>query len=59
MPYLGSIKDNVSGSALLALEALTNNPKITRGQDKWVDTIYSLNGQRILHSMWGNAQPEC
>nr|YP_010835351.1 translation elongation factor Tu [Cryptomonas gyropyrenoidosa]WFQ83026.1 translation elongation factor Tu [Cryptomonas gyropyrenoidosa] len=32
----------VSGSALLALEALTNNPKITRGQDKWVDTIYSL-----------------
>lgn len=32
----------VSGSALLALEALTNNPKITRGQDKWVDTIYAL-----------------
>nr|YP_009420350.1 elongation factor Tu [Cryptomonas curvata]ASO75838.1 elongation factor Tu [Cryptomonas curvata] len=32
----------VSGSALLALEALTNNPKITRGQDKWVDTIYEL-----------------
>jgi elongation factor Tu len=32
----------VSGSALLALEALTNNPKITRGQDKWVDTIYNL-----------------
>ena len=32
----------VSGSALLALEALTNNPKLTRGQDKWVDTIYSL-----------------
>ena len=32
----------VSGSALLALEALTNNPKMTRGQDKWVDTIYSL-----------------
>jgi elongation factor Tu len=32
----------VSGSALLALEALTNNPKITRGQDKWVDMIYSL-----------------
>jgi len=32
----------VSGSALLALEALTKNPKITRGQDKWVDTIYSL-----------------
>lgn len=32
----------VSGSALLALEALTKNPKITRGQDKWVDTIYEL-----------------
>jgi len=32
----------ISGSALLALEALTNNPKITRGQDKWVDTIYNL-----------------
>ena len=32
----------VSGSALLALEALTKNPKLTRGQDKWVDTIYSL-----------------
>ena len=32
----------VSGSGLLALEALTNNPKITRGQDKWVDTIYNL-----------------
>jgi elongation factor Tu len=32
----------VSGSALLALEALTKNPKITRGQDKWVDTIYAL-----------------
>jgi elongation factor Tu len=32
----------VSGSALLALEALTSNPKLTRGQDKWVDTIYSL-----------------
>lgn len=32
----------VSGSALLALEALTKNPKITRGQDKWVDSIYSL-----------------
>ena len=32
----------ISGSALLALEALTNNPKLTRGQDKWVDTIYNL-----------------
>jgi elongation factor Tu len=32
----------VSGSALLALEALTNNPKLVRGQDKWVDTIYNL-----------------
>nr|BBK20487.1 translation elongation factor Tu [Cryptomonas sp. CCAC 1634B] len=32
----------VFGSALLALEALTANPKIVRGQDKWVDTIYTL-----------------
>ncbi|YP_003359277.1 elongation factor Tu (plastid) [Cryptomonas paramecium] len=32
----------VSGSALLALEALTKKPKLTRGEDKWVDTIYNL-----------------
>jgi elongation factor Tu len=32
----------VAGSALLALEAITNNPTIGKGQDKWVDSIYSL-----------------
>nr|ASQ40356.1 elongation factor Tu [Cyanoptyche gloeocystis] len=32
----------VSGSALLALENLTKNPKIARGEDKWVDKILSL-----------------
>nr|YP_009402750.1 elongation factor Tu [Compsopogon caeruleus]ARX96102.1 elongation factor Tu [Compsopogon caeruleus] len=32
----------VTGSALLALEAMTNNPNIVRGEDKWVDKIYSL-----------------
>jgi elongation factor Tu len=32
----------VAGSALLALEALTSNPSIGRGEDKWVDTIFSL-----------------
>ena len=32
----------VPGSALLALEALVQNPKIQRGEDKWVDKIYEL-----------------
>jgi len=32
----------VPGSALLALEALTENPNITRGQNPWVDKIYGL-----------------
>ncbi len=32
----------VSGSALLALEAVIANPKIQRGEDKWVDKIYEL-----------------
>nr|YP_010732213.1 translational elongation factor Tu [Watanabea sichuanensis]WDY13127.1 translational elongation factor Tu [Watanabea sichuanensis] len=35
----------VSGSALRALEALTENPKITRGENKWVDKIYDLMDQ--------------
>jgi elongation factor Tu len=35
----------VPGSALLALEALTQNPKIQRGDDKWVDKIYNLMDQ--------------
>lgn len=32
----------VSGSALLSVEALTKNPKITRGENKWVDKILQL-----------------
>jgi len=32
----------VPGSALLALEAVTENPNLTRGQHKWVDKIYGL-----------------
>nr|AYQ94879.1 translational elongation factor Tu [Microspora sp. UTEX LB472] len=32
----------ISGSALLALDALVKNPKIQRGEDKWVDRIYKL-----------------
>lgn len=35
----------VSGSALLALEALTENPKIQRGENKWVDKINDLMDQ--------------
>ena len=35
----------VSGSALLALEALTENPEIKRGENKWVDKIYDLMDQ--------------
>ena len=32
----------VSGSALLALEAIAKNPSIKKGDDKWVDTIFAL-----------------
>jgi elongation factor Tu len=32
----------IPGSALLALEALIENPKIQRGENKWVDKIYEL-----------------
>nr|YP_010338357.1 elongation factor Tu [Bangia atropurpurea]UNJ18307.1 elongation factor Tu [Bangia atropurpurea] len=32
----------VAGSALLALEAVTNNPTVKKGEDKWVDKIFSL-----------------
>ena len=32
----------VSGSALLALETIANNPSIKKGEDKWVDTIFEL-----------------
>jgi elongation factor Tu len=32
----------VAGSALLALEALTDSPKVARGENKWVDKIFAL-----------------
>nr|ASO75989.1 elongation factor Tu [Storeatula sp. CCMP1868] len=32
----------VAGSALLALETAASNPSISRGDDKWVDTIFDL-----------------
>ncbi|MBE9125714.1 MULTISPECIES: elongation factor Tu [unclassified Coleofasciculus] len=32
----------VSGSALQAVEALTSNPNIKRGDNEWVDKVYSL-----------------
>jgi len=35
----------VSGSALLSVEALTQNPKIARGENVWVDKILSLMDQ--------------
>jgi elongation factor Tu len=35
----------ISGSALLALEALTNNDSVEPGSDKWVDRIYDLMDQ--------------
>jgi elongation factor Tu len=35
----------VSGSALLSVEALTQNPKLARGENKWVDKILDLMDQ--------------
>ena len=35
----------VAGSALKAVEALTSNPKIQKGEDPWVDKIYALMEQ--------------
>lgn len=32
----------ISGSALLALDALVTNPNLKRGEDKWVDKIFAL-----------------
>jgi elongation factor Tu len=32
----------VSGSALLAVEAMVENPKIAKGDNEWVDKIYAL-----------------
>ena len=35
----------IAGSALLALEALTENPQIKRGENNWVDKIFHLMDQ--------------
>ncbi|RMF23948.1 MAG: elongation factor Tu [Cyanobacteria bacterium J083] len=40
--YPGDEVPIVTGSALLALEALQKNPNIKRGENKWVDKIYEL-----------------
>ena len=40
--YPGEEVPFVSGSALLALEAVTSNPTIEKGADKWVDQIFAL-----------------
>ena len=40
--YPGDEIPFVRGSALLAFEAVTKNPKIKRGEDKWVDCIFDL-----------------
>jgi elongation factor Tu len=40
--YPGDEIPVIPGSALLALEALIENPKIQRGENKWVDKIYDL-----------------
>lgn len=40
--YPGDEIPLVAGSALLALEALTENPQMQRGENKWVDKIYTL-----------------
>lgn len=40
--YPGDEIPFISGSALLALEAVTKNPKIKKGEDQWVDCIFKL-----------------
>jgi elongation factor Tu len=40
--YPGDIIPFVSGSALLALDAVTKNPKIKLGENIWVDKIFEL-----------------
>jgi elongation factor Tu len=35
----------IAGSALLALEALSENPEVKAGENKWVDKIYALMDQ--------------
>lgn len=40
--YPGDEIPFVPGSALLALEAVVSNPKIKKGENKWVDKIFDL-----------------
>jgi elongation factor Tu len=40
--YPGKEIPFVSGSALLALEAIVANPKIQKGENEWVDKIFAL-----------------
>ena len=40
--YPGDQIPFVSGSALVALDAVVSNPKIKKGEDKWVDKIFDL-----------------
>ncbi len=40
--YPGDEIPFIAGSALLALEAVTANPKIQKGENKWVDSIFKL-----------------
>jgi elongation factor Tu len=40
--YPGEEIPFVAGSALLALEAVTANPKIKKGENQWVDRIFDL-----------------
>lgn len=40
--YPGEEIPFIAGSALLALEAVTANPKIQKGENPWVDKIFSL-----------------
>lgn len=40
--YPGEEIPFIAGSALLALEAITKNPQIKKGENKWVDKIFEL-----------------
>lgn len=40
--YPGEEIPFISGSALLALEAVTKNPKLKKGENQWVDKIFNL-----------------
>jgi elongation factor Tu len=40
--YPGDEIPFIAGSALLAFEAVSKNPKIKKGEDKWVDKIFDL-----------------